>query len=127
MTKELSKEELLTALRVHKGLPAYYDEKDLAQAKIKLTRRPTIGEVFDIVDLLTYPANKNSQELRKDLSIANIVIDKIGATEEQWKDATEEFEKENKENIEKAKQKLKDLAQEEQSKSEDSGDTDAGK
>lgn len=127
MTKELSKEELLTVLRVHKGLPAYYDEKDLAQAKIKLTRRPTIGEVFDIVDLLTYPANKNSQELRKDLSIANIVIDKIGATEEQWKDATEEFEKENKENIEKAKQKLKDLAQEEQSKSEDSGDTDAGK
>lgn len=127
MTKELSKEELLTALRVHKGLPAYYDENDLAQAKIKLTRRPTIGEVFDIVDLLTYPANKNSQELRKDLSIANIVIDKIGATEEQWKDATEEFEKENKENIEKAKQKLKDLAQEEQSKSEDSGDTNAGK
>lgn len=127
MTKELSKEELLTALRVHKGLPGYYDEKDLAQAKIKLTRRPTIGEVFDIVDLLTYPANKNSQELRKDLSIASIVIDKIGATEEQWKDATEEFEKENKENIEKAKQKLKDLAQGDPAKSEDSGDTNADK
>lgn len=127
MTKELSKLELLTALRVHKGLPGYYDENDLAQAKIKLTRRPTIGEVFDIVDLLTYPANKNSQELRKDLSIANIVIDKIGATEEQWKDATEEFEKENKENIEKAKEKLKDLAQGDSAKSKDSGDTNADK
>ena len=127
MTKELSKLELSTALRVHKGLPGYYDEKDLAQVKIKLTRRPTIGEVFDIVDILTYPANKNSQELRKDLSIANIVIDKIGATEEQWKDATEEFEKENKENIEKAKEKLKDLAQGDSAKSEDSGDTNADK
>lgn len=117
----LDQQQLLTALRVHKNLPSYYTEQDLADAKIILKKKINLGEAFDVVDLLVYPYSKQLDKLNHDLSIANMVLDKLGATPEQWEEAQTEFEKADRENKEKAQAEFKELLEKEKAEMEAEG------
>lgn len=116
---KFTKAQLLTALRVKKQLPTPMTEEELAEGKLLLTKRLTVSEAFDIIELMTYPYNSEMKRVSARLSVANMVLDKVAKKagikqhelDKMYGDSTKAFKKANEEEIKHMKQQFKMAAQ----------------
>ena len=107
-----------SALLVHKGLPAYLSQEDLKKAKAYVNHKPTMGDVFDAVEAMTWVHASKINELSKRISLASIMVDRLATKagieqdelDNMWKQAIKDLDKANKDNIKKAKKDFKNFA-----------------
>lgn len=118
MSDSISKQDLLNALKVKKGVPLPLTKPQLAQAKSLLGKHLTLSEAFDVIELMTYPYNNEMKKVSGRLSVANIVLDKVARHEgmrkstldKYYKEAEEEFKKANDQEIAQAKAEFQKMA-----------------
>lgn len=112
---KISRKEILNALSVHKQLPGIPMTKlDQQKAKTLLSKHLTLAEVFDVIEVLTLPYNKQVANIDKRLSLTGMVLDKLAKHErvrkstldKMWSEAEDELDKANKEQIAKMKEEL---------------------
>ena len=112
---KISRKEILNALSVHKQLPCIPMTKlDQQKAKTLLSKHLTLAEVFDVIEVLTLPYNKQVANIDKRTSLNGMVLDKLAKHErvrkstldKMWSEAEDELDKANKEQIAKMKEEL---------------------
>lgn len=104
---KMSKEELLNAYREYIKVPNA--DKSLKDKAIKdLDKRVSLKEIMELNEILTYPLVKQYNKVAEDDEIMQVLLNKLGATEEQWKEAEEEVKNSRKALMEKAKKELKE-------------------
>lgn len=112
---KINQKEILNALSVHKQLPGIPMTKlDQQKAKTLLSKHLTMDEVFDVIEIITYPYNKQVANIDKRLSLTGMVLDKLAKHErvrkstldKMWSEAEDELDKANKEQIAKMKEEL---------------------
>lgn len=122
---KMSKEELLNAYREYIKVPNA--DKSLKDKAIRdLDKRLSLKEIMELNEILTYPLVKQYNKVAKDDEVMQVLLNKLGATEEQWKEAEEEVKKSRKALMEKAKKELKKKLGE-LGKDEDSDETSLSK
>lgn len=104
---KMNKEELLNAYREYIKVPnANKIEKNKA---IKdLDKRVSLKEIMELNEIITYPLVKQYNKVAEDDEVMQVLLNKLGATEEQWKDAEKEVKDSRKELMEKTKKELKE-------------------
>lgn len=118
---KMSKEELLNAYREYLKVPNA--DKSLKDKAIKdLDKRVSLNEIMELNEILTYPLVKQYNKVAEDDEVMQVLLNKLGATEEQWKEAEEEVKNSRKALMEKAKKELKEKLGE-LDKDEDSDET----
>ena len=118
---KMNKEELLNAYREYIKVPNA--DKSLKDKAIKdLDKRVSLKEIMELNEILTYPLVKQYNKVAEDDEIMQVLLNKMGATEEQWKEAEEEVKNSRKALMEKAKKELKEKLGE-LDKDEDSDET----
>jgi hypothetical protein len=121
---KISQNEILNALKIYKGLPVPLTKLEYEQAKTLLSKRITLADAFSVIEVLTYPYNKQVSELNKRLSVTGMTLDKLAkhlrvhkaTMDKLWGESTDEFDKANKEQIAKMKAEFKKLAEENKNK-----------
>ena len=112
---KINQKEILNALSVHKQLPGIPMTKlDQQKAKTLLSKHLTLAEVFDVIEVLTLPYNKQVANIDKRTSLTGMVLDKLAKHErvrkstldKMWSEAEDELDKANKEQIAKMKEEL---------------------
>lgn len=112
---KINRKEILNALSVHKQLPGIPMTKlDQQKAKTLLSKHLTLAEVFDVIEVLTLPYNKQVANIDKRTSLNGMVLDKLAKHErvrkstldKMWSEAEDELDKANKEQIAKMKEEL---------------------
>lgn len=112
---KINQKEILNALSVHKQLPGIPMTKlDQQKAKTLLSKHLTMAEVFDVIEIITYPYNKQVASIDKRLSLTGMVLDKLAKHErvrkstldKMWSEAEDELDKANKEQLAKMKAEL---------------------
>lgn len=104
---KMSKEELLNAYREYIKVPNA--DKSLKDKAIKdLDKRVSLKEIMELNEILTYPLVKQYNKVAEDDEIMQVLLNKLGATEEQWKEAEKEVKNSRKALMEKAKKELKE-------------------
>lgn len=103
--KSITREQVLNALAKHNGLTTYNNQagshprtpEEDRQLETLLTKRVTLAEAFDAIDILTFPYNKNTNDLTKQIEVIGVLLNKIGITEKDWTDAENKVESKRKE------------------------------
>lgn len=103
--KSITREQVLNALAKHNGLTTYNNQagshprtpEEDRQLETLLTKRVTLAEAFDAIDILTFPYNKNTNDLTKQLEVIGVLLNKLGITEKDWTDAENKVESKRKE------------------------------
>lgn len=104
---KMSKEELLNAYREYIKVPNA--DKSLKDKAIRdLDKRVSLKEIMALNEILTYPLVKQYNKVAEDDEVMQVLLNKLGATEEQWKEAEEEVKNSRKALMEKAKKELKE-------------------
>jgi len=57
----------------------------------------TLAEAFDAIDILTFPYNKNTNDLTKQIEVMGVLLNKLGITEKDWTEAENKVESKRKE------------------------------
>ena len=103
----MSKEELLNAYREYLKVPNA--DKSLKDKAIRdLDKRVSLKEIMELNEILTYPLVKQYNKVAEDDEVMQVLLNKLGATEEQWKEAEKEVKDSRKALMEKAKKELKE-------------------
>ena len=103
--KAISREQVLNALAKHNGLTTYNNQagshprtpEEDRQLETLLTKRVTLAEAFDAIDILTFPYNKNTNDLTKQIEVIGVLLNKVGITEKDWTEAENKVESKRKE------------------------------
>lgn len=103
--KSINREQVLNALAKHNGLTTYNNQagshprtpEEDRQLETLLTKRVTLAEAFDAIDILTFPYNKNTNDLTKQIEVIGVLLNKVGITEKDWTDAENKVESKRKE------------------------------
>lgn len=103
--KSITREQVLNALAKHNGLTTYNNQagshprtpEEDRQLETLLTKRVTLAEAFDAIDILTFPYNKNTNDLTKQIEVIGVLLNKVGITEKDWTDAENKVESKRKE------------------------------
>lgn len=103
--KSITREQVLNALAKHNGLTTYNNQagshprtsEEDRQLETLLTKRVTLAEAFDAIDILTFPYNKNTNDLTKQLEVIGVLLNKVGITEKDWTEAENKVESKRKE------------------------------
>lgn len=104
---KMSKEELLNAYREYIKVPNA--DKSLKDKAIRdLDKRVSLKEIMELNEILTYPLVKQYNKVAEDDEVMQVLLNKLGATEEQWKEAEEEVKNSRKALMENAKKELKE-------------------
>ena len=104
---KMSKEELLNAYREYLKVPNA--DKSLKDKAIRdLDKRVSLKEIMELNEILTYPLVKQYNKVAEDDEVMQVLLNKLGATEEQWKEAEKEVKDSRKALMEKAKKELKE-------------------
>lgn len=104
---KMSKEELLNAYREYLKVPNA--DKSLKDKAIRdLDKRVSLKEIMELNEILTYPLVKQYNKVAEDDEVMQVLLNKLGANEEQWKEAEEEVKNSRKALMEKAKKELKE-------------------
>lgn len=104
---KMSKEELLNAYREYIKVPNA--DKSLKDKAIRdLDKRLSLKEIIKLNEILTYPLVKQYNKVAEDDEVMQVLLNKLGATEEQWKEAEKEVKDSRKALMEKAKKELKE-------------------
>ena len=125
---KISQNDVLNALKVYKELPLPLTKLQYEKAKTLLSKRITLADAFSVIEVLTYPYNKQVSELNKRLSVTGMTLDKLAkhlrvhkaTMDKLWGESTDEFDKANKEQIAKMKVELNESNQ--SKKSDKKGD-----
>lgn len=104
-SKAITREQVLNALAKHNGLTTYNNQagshprtpEEDRQLETLLTKRVTLAEAFDAIDILTFPYNKNTNDLTKQIEVIGVLLNKVGITEKDWTDAENKVESKRKE------------------------------
>ena len=124
---KISQNDVLNALKVYKELPVPLTKLEYEKAKTLLSKRITLADAFSVIEVLTYPYNKQVSDINKRLSVTGMVVDKLAkhlrvhkaTMDKLWGEADDEFDKANKEQIAKMKAELKKMAENNQGKQSD--------
>lgn len=124
---KISQNDVLNALKVYKELPVPLTKLEYERAKTLLSKRITLADAFSVIEVLTYPYNKQVSDINKRLSVTGMVVDKLAkhlrvhkaTMDKLWGEANDEFDKANKEQIAKMKAELKKMAENNQGKQSD--------
>lgn len=124
---KISQNDVLNALKVYKELPVPLTKLEYEKAKTLLSKRITLADAFSVIEVLTYPYNKQVSDLNKRLSVTGMTLDKLAkhlrihkaTMDKLWGEANDEFDKANKEQIAKMKAELKKMAENNQGKQSD--------
>lgn len=119
---KISQNDVLNALKVYKELPVPLTKLEYEKAKTLLSKRITLADAFSVIEVLTYPYNKQVSDLNKRLSVTGMTLDKLAkhlrvrktTMDKLWGEANDEFDKANKEQIAKMKAELKKMAESKQ-------------
>lgn len=103
--KSITREQVLNALAKHNGLTTYNNQagshprtpEEDRQLETLLTKRVTLSEAFDAIDILTFPYNKNTNDLTKQIEVIGVLLNKVGITEKDWTEAENKVESKRKE------------------------------
>ena len=103
--KSITREQVLNALAKHNGLTTYNNQagshprtpEEDRQLETLLTKRVTLAEAFDAIDILTFPYNKNTNDLTKQIEVIGVLLNKVGITEKDWEEAENKVESKRKE------------------------------
>lgn len=103
--KSITREQVLNALAKHNGLTTYNNQagshprtpEEDRQLETLLTKRVTLAEAFDAIDILTFPYNKNTNDLTKQIEVIGVLLNKVGITEKDWAEAENKVESKRKE------------------------------
>lgn len=103
--KSITREQVLNALAKHNGLTTYNNQagshprtpEEDRQLETLLTKRVTLAEAFDAIDILTFPYNKNTNDLTKQIEVMGVLLNKLGITEKDWTEAENKVESKRKE------------------------------
>ncbi|AYH92112.1 hypothetical protein [Lactobacillus phage Dionysus] len=103
--KSITREQVLNALAKHNGLTTYNNQagshprtpEEDRQLETLLTKRVTLAEAFDAIDILTFPYNKNTNDLTKQIEVIGVLLNKVGITEKDWMEAENKVESKRKE------------------------------
>lgn len=103
--KSITREQVLNALAKHNGLTTYNNQagshprtpEEDRQLETLLTKRVTLAEAFDAIDILTFPYNKNTNDLTKQIEAMGVLLNKLGITEKDWTEAENKVESKRKE------------------------------
>lgn len=103
--KSITREQVLNALAKHNGLTTYNNQagshprtsEEDRQLETLLTKRVTLAEAFDAIDILTFPYNKNTNDLTKQIEVIGVLLNKVGITEKDWTEAENKVESKRKE------------------------------
>lgn len=98
--KSITREQVLNALAKHNGLTTYNNQagshprtpEEDRQLETLLTKRVTLAEAFDAIDILTFPYNKNTNDLTKQIEVMGVLLNKLGITEKDWTKAENKVE-----------------------------------
>lgn len=104
---EMSKEELLNAYREYIHVPNA-DKVLKAKAQKDLEKRVTLREIMELNEIITYPLVKQYNKVAQDDEVMQVLLNKLGATDQQWDEAEKEVEASRKELMEKAQKELKE-------------------
>lgn len=120
--KDLKPVEIMSALRVKKGIPFKTQEEELSneEAEKLLTKKVTLGEVFDALDVLLVPYQQMNQKAFEEHEVLVRVVDQFlkdsGKTDKQvdamYQDARKSFEKDQEKARKEQKEKAEKLRQE---------------
>lgn len=121
---KISQNDVLNALKVYKELPVPLTKLEYEKAKTLLSKRITLADAFSVIEVLTYPYNKQVSDLNKRLSVTGMTLDKLAkhlrvhkaTMDKLWGEANDEFDRANKEQIAKMKAELKKMAKNNQGK-----------
>ena len=103
--KSITKEQVLNALAKYNGLTTYNNQagshprtpEEDRQLETLLTKRVTLAEAFDAIDILTFPYNRNTNDLTKQIEVMGVLLNKLGITEKDWMEAENKVESKRKE------------------------------
>ena len=114
---EINKKDLLNALAIHKKLAVKLTPAEKERDTTLLDKRLNVAEAFDIVEMLTYPYNKEMQKMSGRVSVLNMVVDKLalanGVSDDElskvYREAQKELKEANQKQIKQLKKQFKDL------------------
>lgn len=114
-SKSITREQVLNALAKHNGLTTYNNQygshprtpEEDRQLETLLTKRVTLAEAFDAIDVLTFPYNKNTNDLTKQIEVIGVLLNKVGVTEKDWVEAENKVESKRKEQQNKIMKEIK--------------------
>lgn len=104
---EMSKEELLNAYREYIQVPNA-DKVLKSKAQKDLKKRVTLREIMKLNEIITYPLVKQYNKVAQDDEVMQVLLNKLGATDQQWDEAEKEVEVSRKKLMEKAQKELKE-------------------
>lgn len=87
-TDRLTKEEILKLLQLSRGMDFALSPQDIAKYKPLLSKKITIEEAFDLIDVGTSGLINLAKIAVRDSKLVSIMAtEKLGLTEKDWKDA----------------------------------------
>lgn len=99
----ITPEDIQKAVIVQKDLAIHLEKPERDRLKTLLTKRLTLAETLTVVETILHPAlNKVYKQYNESL-VMQLVLKKLGMTDQQWEDAVKEVEDANK----KAEENLK--------------------
>lgn len=93
------------------------NDDEETQARSLFTKVTTVQDVFNIVDYVVSPIEKMLLQFMENSEIQDIMLERMGATQEDWKAAKEQHEKEKADNSAKKQEKMKELFEKQLAKS----------
>lgn len=109
---DINGEQIKNALLLKKKVPIYLEENKKSEASSLLKKELNLSEVFDVIDFVTAPYFKQLSDARAENSVLQILVNKLGATEEQWLEAQNEFDETQKTNQERLEKEFKKAVEE---------------
>lgn len=87
-TDRLTKEEILKLLQLSKGMEFALSPQDIAKYKPLLSKKITIAEAFDLIDVGTSGLINLAKIAVRDSKLVSLMAtEKLGLTEKDWNDA----------------------------------------
>lgn len=113
MNTKLTNKDVIEALKLYNKTNLKLDDPDRTNSLMH--RKLTLEEVLRVVSIVVLPTNKYNMENIKQISVSNIMIDKLAKElykdskdvdkklDKMWEDASREYDKLNKKKLEQVK------------------------
>lgn len=105
--KEFKK--LQTAFSVIEGMDKQLgiSEEEKQKALKYLNTRATVRDIFKIVDFVTYPILDQAKKNRNEISLMEIILNKLGVSESDWDQASDQLKKDSEKQVKELQKAIK--------------------
>lgn len=105
--KEFTK--LQSAFSVVEGMDKQLglSEEDIQKANKYLNTRATVRDIFKIADFVTYPILEQVKTNKNEISLMEIILNKLGVSEEDWDKASDKLKEDSEKQLEELQKAIK--------------------